>query len=117
MTGIPGHPLTSAFLPGAPLTMLRDQVNAELAAGTISCACPHPENADSMTLPGKIFGCRDCVLVLTQATDACQPPACSCCGTKVATGVTGWVTPGSVIVLASVCAACQKAGNAPMSPN
>ena len=117
MTDTPAHPHTSAFLPGAPLTVLRDQVSAELAAGTISCACPHPEDADSMTLPGKIFGCRACVLVLTEAADACLPPACSCCATEPATGITGWVTPGSVVVLAAVCTACQTAGNAPMSPN
>jgi len=117
MTDAPRFLGMSVFAPGAPVTVLRDQVNAELDAGTIPCLCLHPADADSLTLPGRIFGCRECVLALTEVADACQAPVCSCCATRAATRMTGWATPANVIVLARVCAICQKAGKAPMSPN
>jgi hypothetical protein len=104
-------------LPGSPVAVLRARVDAELAAGSIPCACPHPATADALSLPGKIFGCIDCVPALTEAADERQAPVCSCCTTSPATRTTGWATASSVIVLARVCATCQMTLNTPMSPN
>jgi hypothetical protein len=101
-------------LPGSPLGTFTDRVNAELAAGAIPHACPHPGTADWLRLPERILACADCAPALLEAVSG-QPPECAVC----AAPPTRWAhwTAEHVMVLARLCDACGTTGNTPMSQN
>ncbi len=103
----------SISLPGSPLAILHEQIAAELAAGRIPCACPHPVTADRLSLPGRVLACADCTYALTFPEVFAAAAGCSCCGASARMRFTGWAE-GSVLVIARVCDSCA---DTPISPN
>jgi hypothetical protein len=102
-------------LEGSPLAAFEARVNADLAAGDIPCACPHPATADTASFPSGLYGCEDCVRTMQVALDAQHAPLCACCG-EPATKTTAWLA-GTVTVIARVCGTCSSTGNFVQSPN
>jgi hypothetical protein len=106
-----------AVLPGSPAAAFHARIAAELADGSIPCACPHPATADCLSLPSGTLRCRECDASPADQPDS-QPGPCASCGTSGACTWSFWLDKASRVgVVARVCQPCGTAGTAPVTWN
>ncbi len=104
-----------AISEGYPAATFRAWVAAELAGGTIPCACPHPVTADQLSLPSWTLRCAACH---DEERPDSGPGACASCGAPGAAAWSWWLDAASrVIVTARVCGPCGTDGSVPVSLN
>jgi hypothetical protein len=101
-------------LAGSPSAVFRTRIAAELAAGTIPCACPHPVTADRLWLPSRTLRCAECDMGVADQPESNRGP-CASCGVPDARGWSIWVDEVShVEVLARICETCGTSGTLPV---
>ncbi|MGH3202512.1 MAG: hypothetical protein ACRDOA_01705 [Streptosporangiaceae bacterium] len=103
-----------AHFKGSPTGTLRASIAAELADGTIPCACPHPVTAERLSLPSRTLQCRECAEATAGTVDS-GPGPCTSCGEAGAAAWTVWLDEAAhVLVVARVCALRHRRERAPV---